>query len=114
MESVVLLGLMGVGYLINKDKDDKHKVYNNVNPPINVNSGNSVYDLVEDLISDIDDLVLGDVNQDGVLNVVDIVQVVNMVLGTVAVNDAADINSDNLVNIVDIVSLVNLILNTQE
>lgn len=45
MESVVLLGLMGVGYLINKDKDDKHKVYNNVNPPINVNSGNSVYDL---------------------------------------------------------------------
>ena len=66
------------------------------------------------MISDIDDLVLGDVNQDGILNVVDIVQVVNMVLGTVAVNDAADINSDNLVNIVDIVSLVNLILNTQE
>ena len=66
------------------------------------------------MISDIDDLVLGDVNQDGVLNVVDIVQVVNMVLGTVAFNDAADINSDNLVNIVDIVSLVNLILNTQE
>jgi len=82
----------------------------------NISNGisNSVYDLVEDLISDIDDLVLGDVNQDGVLNVVDIVQVVNMVLGTVAVNDAADINSDNLVNIVDIVSLVNLILNTQE
>ena len=27
MESVVLLGLMGVGYLMNKDKDDKHKAY---------------------------------------------------------------------------------------
>ena len=82
----------------------------------NISNGisNSLYDLVEDLISDIDELVLGDVNQDGVLNVVDIVQVVNMVLGTVAFNDAADINSDNLINIVDIVSLVNLILNTQE
>ena len=45
MESVVLLGLMGVGYLMNKDKDDKHSVYNNITPPINENSGNSVYDL---------------------------------------------------------------------
>ena len=41
---------------------------------------NSVYDLVEDLISDIDNLVLGDVNQDGVLNVVDIVMLVNLII----------------------------------
>jgi hypothetical protein len=73
-----------------------------------------VYDLVVNLINDIDNLILGDVNQDGELNIVDIVQVVNMVLGTVAFNDAGDINSDNLINIVDIVSLVNLVLNTQE
>ena len=34
MESVVLLGLMGAGYLMNKDKDDKHKAYNEVQPPL--------------------------------------------------------------------------------
>lgn len=45
MESVVLLGLMGVGYLMNKDKDEKHKTYNEVQPPLNQGSGNSVYDL---------------------------------------------------------------------
>ena len=45
MESVVLLGLMGVGYLMNKDKDDKHKTYSEVQPPIFQGSHNSVYDL---------------------------------------------------------------------
>tara|TARA_B100000674_G_C37949620_1_gene966599 strand:- start:24 stop:1577 length:1554 start_codon:yes stop_codon:yes gene_type:complete len=44
MESVVLLGLMGVGYLMNKDKDNKHKIHSEVQPPIFTGSGNSVYD----------------------------------------------------------------------
>ena len=44
MESVVLLGLMGVGYLMNKDKDEKHKTHSEVQPPMYVGSGNSVYD----------------------------------------------------------------------
>ena len=44
MESVVLLGLMGVGYLMNKDKDEKHKTYSEVQPPMNMPSGNSIYD----------------------------------------------------------------------
>lgn len=43
MESVVLLGLMGVGYLMNKD--EKHKTYNEATPPIFEGSHNSVYDL---------------------------------------------------------------------
>lgn len=43
MESLVLLGLMGVGYLMNKD--DKHKTYNEATPPIFEGSHNSVYDL---------------------------------------------------------------------
>ena len=42
MESVVLLGLMGVGYLMNKDKDDKHKIYSEVHPPLFNDSVNSV------------------------------------------------------------------------
>ena len=43
MESLVLLGLMGVGYLMNKD--DKHKTYSEAQPPIFEGSHNSVYDL---------------------------------------------------------------------
>ena len=44
MESVVLLGLMGIGYLMNKDKEDKHTTYPEVQPPVVLGSGNSVYD----------------------------------------------------------------------
>ena len=43
MESVVLLGLMGVGYLMNKD--DKNKTFNEVKPALNQGSHNSVYEL---------------------------------------------------------------------
>ena len=44
MESVVLLGLMGVGYLMNKDSDNKHKVSDEVTPPLVMGSGNSIYE----------------------------------------------------------------------
>ena len=57
---------------------------------------------------------LGDVNDDGQLNVLDIVQIVNYVLGNLEFNDSqisfADVNFDGLVNILDIVTLVNMIL----
>tara|TARA_B100001287_G_C22659788_1_gene519725 strand:+ start:273 stop:1925 length:1653 start_codon:yes stop_codon:yes gene_type:complete len=42
MESIVLLGLMGVGYLVNKD--DKNKARDTVQPPLFEGSGNSIYD----------------------------------------------------------------------
>ncbi|MBC8312576.1 MAG: hypothetical protein H8E72_09745, partial [Candidatus Marinimicrobia bacterium] len=59
-------------------------------------------------------MVSGDVNNDGLLNVLDIVQIVNFVLGNLEFNDsqisAADVNADGLVNVLDIVTLVNMIL----
>ena len=53
--------------------------------------------------------LLGDINNDGVVNIIDIVLVVNIVLDE---NDdlSADFNNDGLVNILDIVLLVNIIL----
>ena len=58
---------------------------------------------------------VGDVSNDGVVNVVDIVTVVGFVLGTASPTDqetcAADTNNDGLINVVDIVSIVNIILN---
>jgi PKD repeat protein len=56
----------------------------------------------------------GDINSDSVLNVLDIVLVVNFILGsdTPSANEfsAADLNSDGILNILDVVTLTNLIL----
>ena len=56
-----------------------------------------------------------DVNNDGMINVIDVVQTVNLVLGgnspTTWENCAADGNSDGLINVLDVVLLVNYILN---
>ena len=55
----------------------------------------------------------GDVNSDGTINILDIVQVANVVLGG-SLDDcgleAADINGDGTVNILDIVTIANVIL----
>ena len=45
MEAVALLGLMGVGYLLNDDKAKIHSVYAAVQPPLQEGSGNTVYDI---------------------------------------------------------------------
>ena len=62
-------------------------------------------------LSDFTDLViLGDVNDDEIVNILDIIQVVNMILGNLSVDTIADINNDELVNIVDILLIVNIII----
>ena len=53
--------------------------------------------------------ILGDLNDDEIVNVVDIVALVSLVLSSQYVIEA-DFNQDNIVNVVDIVFLVNLIL----
>ena len=53
--------------------------------------------------------VVGDVNNDTVVNVQDVVLVVNLVLSS-GYSASADINSDGIVNVLDIVQVVNIIL----
>ena len=61
------------------------------------------------------ELLLGDVNFDGILNISDVVAMVNIILGISQPNEielySADINQDGIVNIVDVISLVNILLN---
>jgi len=61
------------------------------------------------------DWLLGDVNNDTTLNILDIVTLVNFVLGTDQPEEcqleASDLNQDSGLNILDIVQLVNIILN---
>ena len=57
---------------------------------------------------------IGDLNQDSLINVIDIVSLVNYILDVVDFDAtqlcAADLNGDNIINVIDIVSLVNIIL----
>ncbi len=59
------------------------------------------------------EMLLGDLNFDGILNVIDVVSLVNGILG-VGFSDeqfpVADMNCDGIINVIDIVSLVNSIL----
>mgnify|MGYP001225136187 CR=1 FL=1 len=52
----------------------------------------------------------GDVNQDGIINILDVVQTMNIILSG-GFEALADYNQDGLINVQDIVLIVNLILN---
>ncbi len=55
-------------------------------------------------------LLLGDMNSDGSLNVLDVVILANLILDGDTSNPAGDLNQDGSQNILDIVILINLIL----
>jgi hypothetical protein len=77
------------------------------------------YGSVEDdgFISDVEDCpeegvaLLGDLSGDGQLNVLDLVQLANFILGqSGAYNEVGDMNQDGTHNVMDIVTLANIIL----
>ena len=63
----------------------------------------------------IDSGLLGDINNDTIINILDIVTLVNFLLNTSepeeCQSEAGDMNQDGGLNILDIVQLVNIILN---
>ena len=66
------------------------------------------------LVEENSQLLLGDVNGDAAVNILDIVMVANYALGQAEFSDeqiqAADINQDGIINILDIVQIINIIL----
>ena len=56
-----------------------------------------------------DETLPGDLNNDDILNVLDVVLMVNMVL-SVGYDESADMNGDGIINVLDIVTLINAIL----
>ena len=55
--------------------------------------------------------MLGDVNGDEGLNILDVIVLVQIILGEYPQNPAADINQDGNLDVLDIVTLVGMILN---
>ena len=54
--------------------------------------------------------LLGDLNGDSLVNVLDIVSLINIILNNEDYNVLADLNNDGLINVVDAVALVNIII----
>jgi hypothetical protein len=52
----------------------------------------------------------GDVNMDGIINILDVIVIINMILGVEDENALADLNGDGSINIQDIILVINLIL----
>ena len=72
---------------------------------------NYVYNLVSVLVDNISTTILGDINGDSLLNVLDVVLLVNGILqGTTIDLSVSDINQDGTLNVLDVVLLVNIIL----
>ena len=95
------------------------------NIALNINTNNladGVYDTFINLLSNggnaslplnllISGSLLGDTNGDDVLNVLDVIAIVNMVLGnSVPDLNAGDMNGDGLLSVLDIIALLNIIL----
>ena len=68
-----------------------------------------IYDLL-----DHSDVLIGDVNEDQIINILDIIAVINFVLSNNIPSEnqfmLSDLNSDQMINILDVVILVNIIL----
>ena len=66
-------------------------------------------DFMVDLVCPADESIMGDLNDDGTLNVQDIIIMINIILGD-EYNEAADLSGDGIINILDVIQLMNLIL----
>ena len=66
--------------------------------------------LAEDLLKLGYKVLLGDINQDGFVDILDAIEVVNLVLNG-EYNELVDMNYDGTINILDIIDIIYIILN---
>ena len=67
---------------------------------------NAVFDFAEQ----IDSSIIGDINSDHEVNILDVISLVNIILGQQDENNSSDINSDGNIDVLDVVQIVNIIL----
>ena len=73
-----------------------------------------------DFLGDVDidgnvDITLGDLNEDDIINIQDVIILVNISLSVINPSDyqvvSGDINEDGIIDILDIINCINIILN---
>jgi hypothetical protein len=64
-------------------------------------------------LGDEETYIRGDVNNDGRVDIADVVELVNIILNGLSDNPRADVNEDGSVDISDVVDLVNIVLNNE-
>ena len=57
--------------------------------------------------------IQGDLNNDNIINILDVIMLVNIILGSSDYIDIGDMNEDNGIDILDVIILVNVILGNQ-
>ena len=73
---------------------------------------------IRTVIEHVDNLyyVVGDLNEDGIIDILDLVTMVSYILGSLELDTgqvlAADINEDGIINIQDIIGIINIIINS--
>ena len=99
-------------YNVDSEHTDNHEFWNDTNFP-NINLDDPALNIDEEFEEELEE-GLGDVEIDGILNVMDVVRMIAYILGNIELNDQqlenADVNSDGQVDIIDVVLLVNIIL----
>ncbi|MBC8255821.1 MAG: hypothetical protein H8E85_00750 [Candidatus Marinimicrobia bacterium] len=98
--------------IINHKMEVVYKSSSTVVPEINAVINHSIADCINEGDCVTEPCTSGDVNNDAILNVLDVVIMVNVALGELVYLECADLNNDDLVNVLDVVQLVNLILST--
>jgi len=67
-------------------------------------------DFMVEVVCPADEGIMGDLNDDSILNIQDIIIMINIVLGTEEYNETADLSGDGIINVLDVIQLMNLIL----
>ena len=88
--------------------------YGSGSNPLTTNQINLIAQWIDEgALPESNESMLGDVNDDGAVNVLDVVLLVNLILNGNYPDDnpQADVNGDEMLNVLDVVSLIGIILN---
>jgi len=84
-------------------------IISNENGHVKYTNDISLNYMIEDIA-----IILGDLNQDSTISILDVILLINIILGNTSSSSyeviAGDLNQDNILNILDIIALVNIIL----
>jgi hypothetical protein len=57
-----------------------------------------------------DNILLGDYNSDGIINVLDVIQVIDLILNGNMFSESVDMNNDGTINVLDVIVLIDIII----